>query len=118
MNRIEIEIMSPAKASAAFAEAWTRAAAGEPVAPRLAFGSYVELFSALSERRFELLRYVSAHPGLNIRRLAAGLERDYKNVHTDVKALLDLGLLEKDDHGWLTTPYDEIVIRADLTQAA
>ena len=42
MSRIEIEIMSTTSASAAFADAWNRAAAGETISPRIAFGSYVE----------------------------------------------------------------------------
>ena len=32
-------------------------------------------------------------------------EGDYKNVHTDVRELLELGLLEKDARGRLTAPF-------------
>jgi hypothetical protein len=39
-------------------------------------------------------------------------------VHTDVQALLELGLLEKDERGGLRAPFDEIVIRAGLRKAA
>ena len=49
-----------------------------------------------SEKRIELLRHVARRVGLNIRQLAESLGRDYKNVHGDVTALLDWGLLEKD----------------------
>ena len=42
MSRIEIEIMSTTSASAAFADVWNRAAVGETITPRIAFGSYVE----------------------------------------------------------------------------
>ena len=55
---------------------------------------------------------------MNIRQLAQALGRDYKNIHTDVSELEVLGLIEKDDKGVLTVPYDEIVIRAGLTEAA
>jgi predicted transcriptional regulator len=55
---------------------------------------------------------------VNIRQLAQTLGRDYKNVHTDVSALEKLGLIEKDEKGVLTVPYDEIVIHAGLTEAA
>ena len=44
--------------------------------------------------------------------------RDYKNVHTDVSELEQLSLIEKDENGALTVPYDEIVIHAGLTEAA
>jgi predicted transcriptional regulator len=50
--------------------------------------------------------------------LRAPFARDYKNVHTDVQALIGLGLLEKDERGGLRAPFDEIVIRAGLRKAA
>jgi predicted transcriptional regulator len=55
---------------------------------------------------------------LNIRQLAQALGRNYKNVHTDVSGLEEPGLIEKDEKGVLTVPYDEIVIHAGLTEAA
>ena len=77
------------------------------------------LFSAITEKRLELLRYVAERQEtLNIRQLAQALGRDYKNVHTDVGQLEELGLIEKSEAGLLTVPYDEIVIHAGLTQAA
>jgi len=52
------------------------------------------------------------------RHIHQALDRDYKNVHTDVRALDELGLIEKGEKGVLTVPYDEIVIHAGLTEAA
>ena len=51
--------------------------------PRLAFGSIAELFSAVSEKRLELVRHLAGDEGLQIRPLARSLAWDYKNVHTD-----------------------------------
>lgn len=118
MNQIEITILKPQAALDVFAETWRRVEGGEAQAPRLAFGSLRALFSAITEKRLELLRYVATHDVLNIRQLAQGLGRDYKNVHTDVHELVELGLLEKDDRGQLTAPFDEIVIHAGLRDAA
>ncbi len=118
MNRIEIEVLGSRAALVAFARAWRQARAGRKATPRLAFGSIGELFSALTEKRLELVRHVSAHEGLQIRPLSRALRRDYKNVHSDVQALLELGLLEKDGRGGLHAPFDEIVIRAGLRKAA
>ncbi len=118
MNRIEIEVLGPRAALAAFSRAWRQAKSGRRSASRLAFGSIAELFSAVSEKRLELIRHVAANEGLRIRPLARALQRDYKNVHTDVQALVDLGLLEKDERGGLHAPFDEIVIRAGLRNAA
>ena len=119
MKRIEIEIMRSDDALNAAIDTWHIAESGKQVTPRLSFGSIKDLFSAITEKRLELLRYVAAQKEvLNIRQLAQALGRDYKNVHTDVSELEVLGLIEKDDKGVLTVPYDEIVIHAGLTEAA
>jgi predicted transcriptional regulator len=118
MNRIEITILKPQAALDAFAETWRRMEAGDEREPRLAFGSLRELFSAITEKRLELLRYVATHEVSNVRQLARELGRNYKNVHIDVRELVELGLLEKSDQGQLTAPFDEIVIHAELRAAA
>lgn len=118
MKRIEVEVLKSKAALEAFAETWRRAETSEDVTPRLAFASLHDLFSALTEKRLELMRFVACHEGLNTHQLARKLERNYKNIHTDVAALVDLGLLEKDDQGVLTAPFDEIVIHAGIRDAA
>jgi len=118
MNRIEIEVLSSQAALAAFTRAWRQTRARRKTTPRLAFGSIAELFSAVSEKRLELVRHVAGDEGLQIRPLARALGRDYKNVYTDVQALIELGLLEKNERGGLRAPFDEIVIRAGLRKAA
>ena len=119
MKRIEIEIMRSSDALNVAINTWHIAETGKGVTPRLSFGSIKDLFSAITEKRLELLRYVAEQKEvLNIRQLAQALGRNYKNVHTDVSGLEELGLIEKDEKGVLTVPYDEIVIHAGLTQAA
>ena len=120
MKRLVIEIMhSSEDALHAFKNAWREAERGNAKTPRLAFGSIRDLFSTITEKRLELLRHVATHQGeFNTRQLALSLNRDYKNIHTDVSALEELGLLEKDGEGRLSVPFDEIVIHAGLTRAA
>ena len=118
MNRIEIEVLRGRASLTGFKQAWRRAAGGKPGASRLAFGNLAQLFSAITEKRLELIRHVAVHDGLNTRKLAGELKRDYKNVYMDVQALTELGLLDKDERGRLTAPFDEIVIRAGLREAA
>jgi len=119
MKRIEIEVMRSSDALNAAVDTWYKVKAGKKITPRLSFGSIKDLFSAITEKRLELLRYVAERQGtLNTRQLAQALGRDYKNIHTDVSALEELGLIEKGDKGVLTVPYDEIVIHAGLTKAA
>ncbi|MCB2261931.1 MAG: transcriptional regulator [Candidatus Thiosymbion ectosymbiont of Robbea hypermnestra] len=118
MNRIEISVLNPDAALRAFVGTWQVAEAGCEVTPKLAFGSLRELFSAVTEKRLDLLRYLADHEGLNVSQLAKSLRRDYKNVHTDVTNLVDLGLLDRGADGTLSTPYDEIVIHAGIRDAA
>ena len=119
MKRIEIEIMRSSDALKAAVATWHRAEKGKPVTPRISIGSIKDLFAAITEKRLELLRYVAEQQNtLNTRQLAQALGRDYKNVHTDVSQLEELGLIEKGEKGVLSVPYDEIVIHAGLTEAA
>ncbi len=120
MKTIEIGVMTP-EADRARALALARqvdSGADLPEAiPQLNFTSIKQLFSAITEKRLELIRHVANQEGLNIRQLAQALGRDYKNVYEDVRELCEYGLLEKDDRGTLRAPYDQFVIRADLHQA-
>ena len=118
MSRIEIEVLKSQAALDAFAHTWRRVKGRKAVTPRLAFGSLRDLFSAITEKRLELIRFVAQHEELNTRQLAQQLGRDYKNVYNDVRDLVDLGLLAKDQAGYLTAPFDEIVIHATVRDAA
>lgn len=118
MSKVEIIITTPAQALKDASSAWKQASAGATdIVPNIGFGSPSELFTAITDKRLELLRHVAKQEGLNIHQLAQALGRDYKNVHTDVKALEELGLLERDE-GKLTAPFDEIDIRVSLKEAA
>jgi len=118
MNRIEIEVLNPVAGLEGFAATWRKIRSGKAVVPRLAFGSMRDLFSAITEKRLELVRFVAKNEELNTRQIAQQLRRDYKNVYTDVKDLVELGLLERDDQGRLSAPFDEIVIHASVRDAA
>ena len=48
----------------------------------------------------------------SIYELARRLERDYKNVHTDVTQLAALGVIERQDDGRVAVAWD--VVRAEL----
>jgi predicted transcriptional regulator len=58
-------------------------------------------------------RFVGAD---SIKGLAASLERDYKNVHTDVTVLESAGLLLREGRR-LSAPWDELSAHVSLTAA-
>ena len=95
-------------ASRRFVDAWRRAERGETVHERhLAFESWDALARVLTGKRMELLRYVRRHRVTSVRALAKALGRDYANVHADVRALREAGLLDESD-GCLHADYDAI----------
>jgi predicted transcriptional regulator len=100
-----------AEASRRFVDAWHRAERGETFRERhVAFESWDALARVLTGKRMELLRYVRRHKVSSVRSLAKALGRDYSNVHADVQALTDAGLLDAAD-GRIAADYDAIETR-------
>ncbi|WP_449265820.1 HVO_A0114 family putative DNA-binding protein [Ferrovibrio xuzhouensis] len=64
--------------------------------------------------RRDLLTYMRRHKMRTITAIAAGVKRSYKTVHQDVKALLDIGLLQKQKDDGFTVPYDRIQTEISL----
>jgi predicted transcriptional regulator len=97
-----------------FEAAWHLASgrkAPEPLAI-LSFADLPLLAKNLTPARWELLKRLKAAGPLTIFALAKLLERDYKNVHTDVTRLLDLGMLEKDQDSLVSVAWQ--AVRAEL----
>lgn len=89
------------------AGAWHRAERGEAVHEHhVTFVSWKAISSVMTEKRYELLRYLRHHPARSVAALARDVGRDYKRVHEDVQALAGIGLIER-DRG-LRAPFDEI----------
>jgi predicted transcriptional regulator len=76
------------------------------------FESVEGMHRALTPNRWHLLHVLQQEGPLGIRELARTLERDVKNVHSDVAKLKELGLVE-DTEGGVWVPFDEI--RAEFT---
>ena len=94
-----------------FVDAWRRAAGGKAFRERhVAFESWDALARVLTGRRMELLRYARRHKVGSIRALAKALGRDYSNVHADVRALMEAGLLDA-SKGRIRPDYDSIQTR-------
>jgi predicted transcriptional regulator len=83
---------------------------GKPAQPvnRLSFESMSGFMKAFTPKRWELLEVLKRNDKQSINQLAQVLERDYKNVYTDVQTLHELGLVEKDAAGLVSVPWDEI----------
>lgn len=96
---------------------WLAIDRGEPIpqpVTRIYFESAEALSRVLTRQRQNLLQVLHANGGLSIRALAALLERDYKNVHQDVKILEDSGLIERDCKNHILAPHRKLTIELDL----
>ena len=120
-RKIAVGVASAKQVGDDFVRAWKRAETGlppeEPIC-RLHFADTATLFKYLSPKRFELLQHLREVGPLSIRKLAAELHRDYKNVHSEVKELLYVGLIEETEQGLLSVPWDVIVSELPLLAKA
>ena len=111
---LELRVGPPGDALDRFEAAWNRVAEGRP-AKRLEVLSLADLpllLKTLSPARWSLLEKLRAAGPVSIYELAKRLERDYKNVHTDVTQLAGLGVIERDSDGRIAVAWD--VVRAEF----
>ena len=81
---------------------------------RIDFTTQETLFSALSPKRLQLLRYLRQHGPMSARQLSKNLARDYKNIQGDIQMLLRLDIIYIDADGRYLVPWDEITIQLAL----
>jgi len=103
---------------AVFDTAEAQLAAGKAADYHLHFESARLLFSHLSGARMELLDRLRRQGACSVYALAKSAGRNYSNVHRDVAALEELGLIERTDAGAVFVPFDSVEIRLGLAQAA
>ena len=111
---LEVRVGAAADALDRFEAAWNRDAEGRAARPLevLTFPDLPALLKTLSPARWDLLQRLRAQGPLSIYELAKRLDRDYKNVHTDVSRLVELGVVARDAAGRVSVAWD--VIRAEL----
>jgi predicted transcriptional regulator len=115
---MQIGVGSLAQALDRFGRAWERAsksgARGAEV--RLTFESLPLLLRNLTPARWALLEDLKRHGPLSINELARRLKRDYKNVHTDVTRLIELGLVNRGADQRVAVSWD--IVTAEMKLAA
>ena len=113
-RKLEIRIGAAADALDRFEAAWNRVQEGRAMRPLdiLSFPTLPLLLKTLSPARWALLRKLRTGGALSIYELAKRLERDYKNVHTDVTQLAGIGLIERRADGLVAVVWD--LLRAEF----
>ena len=117
-KKIQVSVGSVAEALDRFELAWRRAQKGEirPADVRLTFESLPLLLRNLTPARWTLLERLKRDGPLSINELARRLGRNYKNVHTDVSRLIDLGLIERRPDQRVAVIWD--IVTAEVRLAA
>jgi predicted transcriptional regulator len=110
---LEIRVGPPRDALDRFEAAWNRVAEGRKVPPLrvLTLADLPAFIKTLTPARWALVEDLRKAGPCSIYELARRLERDYKNVHTDVSQLLKLGMVERNESR-VSVAWD--VVRAEL----
>ena len=115
MKTLILDVRSPADAMADFSLAWKTEKAQK--AGRISFSTPELLWRVLTEKRWELLKLLCGAGPVSIREAARRAGRDVKAVHGDVTALLNAGVLDRTDDGYIVFPYEAVKVEF-LLQAA
>ncbi|MBK6869381.1 MAG: hypothetical protein IPG98_16270 [Burkholderiales bacterium] len=86
------------------------AAKGRYAGETLNFETPAQLFSHMTEKRWQLIRLAQGKGELAVRELARMAERDVRRVHDDVTALAELGIFERTDSGGVVCPYGRVYV--------
>lgn len=89
-----------------------------PSGASIAFENMETWLNVLTPGRWRLLRALRSHGPSSIRALAHVVERDYRGVHADVMAMLDIGLIRRDEAGLISVPLDRLTAEMALDLAA
>ena len=106
MNTLELGVRPLSAALEDFDDAWKEGRASS--LSRIDFASAELLLDVLRNRRLDLLRALVGTGPLSLREIARRTRRDVKAVHRDVHALLQAGLLEKNEAGRIEFPYGRV----------
>lgn len=87
-------------------------------ASSIAFEDMETLLKVLTPGRWRLLRALRHHGPSSIRALSQRIGRDYRGVHADVSALLDIGLIQRDPSARIRVPWDRITAEMALDLVA
>ena len=111
---LNIRVSGRAEALDRFEAAW-HLATGRAAPPSLAVLSFTDLpqlLANLTPARWALLERLRKTGATSVYALARALQRDYKNVHTDVARLAELGLIERTGSNLVRVAWD--AVRAEL----
>lgn len=115
MKTVTLDVRAPADSMKDFVTAWKTGK--QYKSARISFATPELLWEVLTAKRWELLKALCGAGPISIREAARRVSRDVKAVHGDVTALLNAGLLDRDEGGGIVFPFDAVKVEF-LLQAA
>jgi predicted transcriptional regulator len=91
--------------------------AGKKQGARISFATPELLWRVLTPKRWDLLRAMAGQGPMTIRETARRIGRDVKAVHGDVRALLEAGLIDRDEDGRIVFRFDAVHVDFTLHAA-
>ncbi len=108
MKTVTLDVRKPADAMADFTRAWKTGKAQKSA--RISFTTPELLWRVLTAKRWELLKVLCGAGPVSIREAARRVGRDVKAVHGDVTALLNAGILIRNDDRRIVFPFEAIKV--------
>jgi predicted transcriptional regulator len=84
---------------------------------RISFATPELLWKVLTAKRWDMLKAMAGQGALTIREVARRVGRDVKAVHSDVRALIDAGLVVRTETNQVSFPFDAIRVEFTLRAA-
>mgnify|MGYP001098411108 CR=1 FL=1 len=115
MRTVTLDVRDPNDSMADFVRSWKNGKADKSA--RISFASPELLWQVLTAKRWELLKALCGAGPISIREAARRVNRDVKAVHSDVTALLSVGVLDRAEGGGIVFPFEAVKVDL-LLQAA
>ena len=115
-KQIQISVDDATTTAKGFIDAWKRAERGRKVKAehRLNFEDLNTLLKILTSGRWVLLKTLRKNGPMSVRALSKEIGRNYKNVHTDVRRLEQIGLIGRTKDSRIEVPWDIVEARLKL----
>jgi predicted transcriptional regulator len=115
MKMLQLNVQSPTSTFADIEKAAKTDRADRDA--RISFATPELLWEVLTLKRWELIKSLCGSGALSIREIARRVRRDVKAVHGDIHALLQAGVLQRDESGKIVFPYDAVKVEFLLRAA-
>lgn len=115
MKTVTLDVRAPSESMEDFVRAWKTRKPEKSA--RISFATPELLWKVLTAKRWELLKAMCGAGPMSIREAARRVGRDVKAVHSDITALLNAGVLDREEDGRIIFPFDAVKVEF-LLQAA